>query len=220
MQERKERKSMNPSGKWHILAFGMYLTAALLSGCGGETGSLPETATPTAETSASVKTTPAGPSVSLATANVPEQSAVATENVRTPADVAVTDHGTDEHTSAGETILDEDGTYSSMEDVSLYLHTYGELPDNFITKNEARELGWSGGGLEAYAPGMCIGGDRFGNYEGLLPEGTYHECDIDTLGATSRGAERLVWDEDGNIYYTSDHYESFELVYTGEAVNP
>ena len=66
--------------------------------------------------------------------------------------------------------LDPDGCYTTKEDVALYIHLYGELPQNFMTKNEARDLGWEGGGLESYAPGMCIGGDRFGNYEGLLPD--------------------------------------------------
>ena len=105
-------------------------------------------------------------------------------------------------------------SYTTKEDVSLYIHTYGCLPDNFITKAEARKLGWDGGGLEAYAPGMCIGGDHFGNYEGLLPEDRdYTECDIDTLGKSSRGAKRIVFSDDGLIYYTEDHYESFELLY-------
>ena len=105
-------------------------------------------------------------------------------------------------------------SYTTKEDVALYIHTYGCLPDNFITKSEAKKLGWEGGGLEPYAPGKCIGGDRFGNYEGLLPEDReYTECDIDTLGADSRGAKRLVFSDDGLIYYTEDHYESFELLY-------
>lgn len=113
--------------------------------------------------------------------------------------------------------LDEDGAYTSKEDVALYLQLYGKLPHNFITKSEARALGWSGGSLEPYAPGCCIGGDRFGNYEELLPEGhTYTECDIDTLGANSRGAKRIVFSEDGLIYYTEDHYESFVLLYGEE----
>ena len=79
---------------------------------------------------------------------------------------------------------DENGSYTTKEDVALYLWVYGELPDNFITKKEAQNLGWSGGALEPYAPGCCIGGDRFGNYEGILPETkgvTYTECDIDTM---------------------------------------
>lgn len=111
---------------------------------------------------------------------------------------------------------DEDGWYTSAEDVALYLHVYGRLPGNFLTKSEARALGWSGGGLDDYAPGMSIGGDRFGNYEGLLPDGDYHECDVNTMHAASRGAERLVYSGDGRIYYTSDHYESFTLLYGEE----
>ncbi len=112
--------------------------------------------------------------------------------------------------------LAEDGVYTTKEDVALYIHTYGCLPSNFVTKSEARDAGWSGGSLEKYLPGMCIGGDRFGNREGLLPDAkgrTWTECDVNTLGASSRGAERIVFSNDGLIYYTGDHYESFELLY-------
>ncbi len=123
---------------------------------------------------------------------------------------------TDESTEESETTpqLDIDGIYTSKEDVALYIHLYGKLPKNFMTKSEARKLGWEGGSLEPYAPNMCIGGDYFGNYEELLPtDRTYRECDIDTLGAKSRGAKRLVFSDDGLIYYTEDHYETFELLY-------
>lgn len=115
--------------------------------------------------------------------------------------------------------IDEDGAYTTKDDVALYIHTYGHLPDNFITKKDAQALGWPGGSLEPYAPVKCIGGSRFGNYEGLLPEAdgrTYTECDIDTLGADSRGAKRIVFSNDGLIYYTEDHYKSFELLYGEE----
>jgi hypothetical protein len=115
--------------------------------------------------------------------------------------------------------LPEDGSYTSKEDVALYIHLYGHLPENFITKKDAEALGWSGGSLEPYAPGKCIGGSRFGNYEGILPEKdgrTYTECDIDTLGADKRGAKRIVFSNDGLIYYTEDHYETFELLYGEE----
>lgn len=115
--------------------------------------------------------------------------------------------------------LDEYGVYTSMEDVALYLYLYEDLPDNFLTKKEAQALGWEGGSLEPYAPGMCIGGDYFGNYEGNLPKvpgREYHECDIDTLGARSRGAKRIVYSNDGLIYYTDDHYETFTLLYGEE----
>ena len=115
--------------------------------------------------------------------------------------------------------LDENGSYTTRDDVALYLHLYGHLPNNFITKREAEKLGWSGGSLEPYAPGCCIGGDRFGNYEGNLPTAagrSYKECDIDTLGAKSRGAKRIVFSNDGLIYYTEDHYEHFTLLYGEE----
>ena len=115
---------------------------------------------------------------------------------------------------------DENGVYDSKEDVSLYLQTYGELPDNYVTKQEAEEAGWSGGNVERYTgEGTAIGGSTFGNREGLLPKEqgrTYTECDIDTVGENSRGTKRIVFSNDGLVYYTDDHYESFELVYAGD----
>ena len=126
----------------------------------------------------------------------------------------ISQEGTDETKAPSDdnALLPEDSTYTSREDVALYIHQYGCRPSNFITKKEAEKLGWTGGSLEPYAPGMCIGGSRFGNYEGLLPEKdgrTYTECDIDTLGAEKRGAKRIVFSNDGLIYYTDDHYKSF-----------
>lgn len=108
--------------------------------------------------------------------------------------------------------------YYDLEHVVLYLDRYGVLPDNYITKDEARALGWEGGSVENYLDGAAIGGDRFGNREGLLPEASgrsYTECDIDTDGQSSRGAKRLVFSNDGLYFYTEDHYETFdELVVT------
>lgn len=121
--------------------------------------------------------------------------------------------------SCSEPLIDEFGWYYSKEDVSLYIYTYGHLPENFITKDEARDMGWEGGSVEKYAPGYAIGGDTFGNREGLLPKEKgriYYECDIDTNGASGRGAKRIVFSNDGLIYYTDDHYESFTLLYGEE----
>ena len=121
-------------------------------------------------------------------------------------------------TEAGLTVT-EDGTYDSKEEVALYIHLYGHLPSNYITKKEAEALGWPGGSLEPYAPGKCIGGSHFGNYEEKLPKApgrTWTECDIDTMGAKSRGAKRIIFSNDGLIYYTGDHYEHFELLYGEE----
>jgi len=116
--------------------------------------------------------------------------------------------------------IDEYGTYNSVEDVSLYLYTFDCLPENYITKNEARDLGWTGGSVEDWAgEGYAIGGDKFGNREGLLPKTSgrqYYECDIDTWGRSDRGAKRIVYSNDGLIYYTENHYESFTLLYGEE----
>lgn len=113
----------------------------------------------------------------------------------------------------------ESDEYSSRDEVALYIHLFGHLPANFITKKRARELGWQGGGLQDFAPGCSIGGDRFGNYEGLLPQAEgrfYTECDIDTCGAPSRGAKRIVFSNDGLIFYTDDHYQSFIKLYDAD----
>ena len=116
--------------------------------------------------------------------------------------------------------ISEDGTYTTKEEVAEYINIYDHLPSNFITKKEAKNLGWvsSEGNLNEVAPGMSIGGDYFGNYEGLLPEAEdrdYYECDIDFDG-TYRNQKRIVFSNDGLVYYTEDHYESFELLYGEE----
>ena len=132
--------------------------------------------------------------------------------------IAVEETGDDK--SAVDTVeIDENGSYDSKDEVALYIHLYGKLPSNYISKKDAQALGWSSGSLEPYAPGKSIGGSRFGNYEGLLPEAkgrTYTECDIDTKGKKKRGSKRIVFSNDGLIYYTEDHYETFELLYGEE----
>lgn len=171
----------------------LLLAFSVLSGCGGAAPGVPScTAAPAADA-------------------VPATDA--------PSDTEADAVSTGESDKSSPAALDEGREYTSAEDVALYLHLYAHLPQNFITKKDARALGWNGGGLDDYADGKCIGGDRFGNYEGLLPDAPgreYHECDIDTLHAASRGAKRIVYSNDGLIYYTEDHYESFILLYGEE----
>ena len=102
----------------------------------------------------------------------------------------------------------------SRECVSAHIRRTGSLPQNFITKKQAGELGWQGGDLWRYARGKSIGGDRFGNFERRLPDKKgriWRECDIEYRGG-ARGAKRLIFSNDGLIFYTADHYESFERV--------
>ena len=109
----------------------------------------------------------------------------------------------------------EDGSYTDVENVACYLHTYGHLPDNYITKAEAEDAGWisTEGNLWDVSYGSSIGGDRFYNSDGLLPKGEkYYEADVNYDGGY-RGSERIVYTEDGSVWYTSDHYDSFEQLY-------
>ena len=130
---------------------------------------------------------------------------------------AKTESGAGSGTADGTLTVEKDGSYTSKEEVALYIHEYGELPSNFITKREAEKLGWDSrsGNLDEVAPGKSIGGGRFGNYEGNLPEKngrTYYECDIDYKGG-HRNAKRIVYSSDGLIFYTEDHYKTFEQLY-------
>lgn len=123
----------------------------------------------------------------------------------------------DEHQENLEKTIQEDGVYTSKEDVSLYIHHYDKLPSNYITKKQAQSLGWDNkkGNLWEVAEGKSIGGDRFGNREKLLPEAEgriWTECDIDYSGGY-RNEKRIVFSNDGLIYYTDDHYKSFEKLY-------
>lgn len=122
-----------------------------------------------------------------------------------------------ESTTEKEVQVEENGNYTSKEEVALYIHTYGKLPVNYITKKEAQDMGWdsSKGNLSDILPGMSIGGSAFGNYEGALPRADgrrYFECDIDYDGGY-RGAKRLVYSNDGLVFYTEDHYNTFEQIY-------
>ena len=113
--------------------------------------------------------------------------------------------------------ISESSAYSSKDEVAEYLHEFGHLPPNYLTKKEAQDLGWvaNKGNLWEVAPGKSIGGDRFGNREGLLPEAPgrkYYECDIDFDGSY-RNAKRIIYSNDGLIFHTEDHYESFQQLY-------
>ncbi len=203
----------------------LLLAASMLSSC--SCGSKDPAVSTTADLASVVATTEAGSGTSSAAVpdstaakktteadTTPAQTEPATEApTQTPADTTATPPET-------QTAIDENGKYYSKDEVALYIHTYGHLPSNFVSKKDAKAAGWSGGSLEPYFPGCVIGGDYFGNYEGLLPKKkgrTYYECDIDTKGKRSRGAKRIIFSNDGYIYYTDDHYESFTELYKGGA---
>ena len=188
------------------IAIGYGLLAGGFFGNGGSGGTTPEQVTPATEPSTPDTTDPEpspSPDPSPSPSTDPDPS--------TPADTVRSATSDD-----GKITVYEDRTYSSKDKVALYIHAFGHLPDNYLTKDEAEALGWTGGSLDKVAPGKSIGGDVFGNREGKLPAKrgrTWYECDIGTQGKSSRGEKRIVFSSDGLIYYTSDHYESFTQLY-------
>jgi hypothetical protein len=135
-----------------------------------------------------------------------------------PTETPVPAEVTPEPTAEPEPAISEDTRCDDKDCVALYVYTYGHLPSNYMSKKEARKRGWNSGALSKVLKGMAIGGDRFGNMEGYLPDQyNYTECDIDTIGKKSRGAKRIVFADGGVlVYYTEDHYETFELLYGEE----
>lgn len=196
---KKRRRS-----RWPGLLLAVIMTVVLMTGCAGagKEDAQENAAVLTTVTEQESREETSGPESEDTDEEAEEASGPASEKTAEA-----------EPDDSAEKRIDENGSYTTRDDVALYIHVYGKLPSNFITKKEAEKLGWTGGSLEPYAPGKCIGGGRFGNYEGVLPQGNYKECDIDTLGKKSRGAKRIVYSDDGRIYYTADHYESFTQLY-------
>lgn len=117
---------------------------------------------------------------------------------------------------AATTTVERSGAYDTLEEVAVYLSLYGTLPGNYLTKQQAYDAGWDSrsGNLWEVAPGSSIGGDRFGNYEGSLPDArgrTWRECDIGYTGRYRNG-QRLLYSSDGLLFYTDDHYNTFRQI--------
>jgi hypothetical protein len=93
------------------------------------------------------------------------------------------------------------------------LEQTGQLPPRYVTKAEAHAHGWQGGGLCEIWPGHVIGGDRFRDFGGVVPEAgrRFYEADLDE-GCRARGPKRLIYSDDGAIYITTDHYRHFVAV--------
>lgn len=185
------------------------LTAAVIAlsvpGCGVYQNAVPDTAAEATLTS-ETETCPASTETQTAETRVSETAIKKTEKTASVSE-----------TAAEKLSVEKDGSYTTPEDVAEYIHTFGTLPDNFITKSEAKALGWDNkkGNLRDVADGKSIGGDHFGNYEGLLPEKKgrkYTECDVNYNGGY-RGSERIIFSNDGLIYYTNDHYKTFTQLY-------
>ena len=152
---------------------------------------------------------------------VGEQGDTATEaSGEKDGDAAASDVSPGEAADADATVattVTEDGEYSTKDEVAAYIHEFGHLPGNYISKTKAGKAGWvsSEGNLWDVLPGRSIGGSRYWNDDGALPEAdgrTWTECDINYQGGY-RGPERIVFSNDGLVYYTPDHYQTWEQLY-------
>jgi predicted small lipoprotein YifL len=151
--------------------------------------------------------------------NKPQEIKSEESEERNDAEEEKTEESSDEETSENDegSLIDEDGRYTDPYEVAEYIFTYNKLPVNYITKKEAAEAGWESdeGNLWEVTDEMSIGGDYFGNREGKLPKKDgrkWFECDVNYSGGY-RGEERIVYSNDGLIYYTDDHYETFTRLY-------
>ena len=112
--------------------------------------------------------------------------------------------------------VEESGLYTTRDSVAAYLCKFDKLPSNYVGKNEGKSLYESktGNTFEKWnfnpwtTLGVMIGGDVYDNHDGQLPSGNYHEADVD-YSAKNRGTKRLIYQSDCVIYYTADHYETF-----------
>ena len=111
--------------------------------------------------------------------------------------------------------VEKSGHYNTKDELLKYLTLYSCLPENYITTEEAQEMGWTGGSVETVAPGYAIGGDVYEDPDGELPVGRkYYQCDVDTLGQDDRGSKRMIYAGDlSHIYYTEDNFETLQLLY-------
>ena len=113
--------------------------------------------------------------------------------------------------------VEESGLYTTKDSVAAYLCKFDKLPSNYVGKNEGLSLYESktGNAFEKWnfnpwtTIGVMIGGDVYDNHDGQLPSGNYHEADVD-YSAKNRGTKRLIYQSDCVIYYTADHYETFD----------
>lgn len=95
------------------------------------------------------------------------------------------------------------------------LRTTGQLPGNFVTKNQAINAGWKPGkALNNYVSGGQIGGDVFHNTTGVLPSAPgriWYEADVglsNTMSRANQPGTRLLYSNDGQFFITTDHYKT------------
>ena len=101
----------------------------------------------------------------------------------------------------------------------IYLLLHHCLPNNYLTKEEARAQGWKSwlGNLNQVLPGMMIGGNIYKNRDKRLPTEPgriWYEADLDYNGGYREG-QRILFSSDGLVFITFNHYLTFSEVILG-----
>ena len=93
-----------------------------------------------------------------------------------------------------------------------HIKNVNKLPDNYITKEELKSFHWKRGKAPSnYAPGKIVGGNIYKNDDLHLPhemKRIWYEADINYVQG-KRNSQRLVYSDDGLIFVTYNHYQTF-----------
>lgn len=158
-----------------------------------------------------------GAGASSSSASAAATSSGFTASVSPSDDSYAENHLVSEAYVAPDITVSKNGEYTDKDHVALYIHEFGKVPSNYVTKTKARNAGWvnTEGNLWDVLPGKSIGGGGFYNDDNMMPDAPgreWFECDIDYEGGF-RNAKRIVYSNDGLIYYTDDHYNTFQRLY-------
>lgn len=105
-------------------------------------------------------------------------------------------------------------TQNGTDGADYWLYYKRKLPNYYITKSQAKELGWrtKKGNLADVAPQKMIGGDSYKNDDGKLPIAPgreWYKADISYVSGFRSKCDRILYSNDGLIFVTKDHYETF-----------
>lgn len=117
-----------------------------------------------------------------------------------------------------EAIMPGGATKDGENGADYWLIHYGKLPDYYIADEDLRSLGWKNGKPpKRFAPGKMYFGGVYENDDGHLPSfpgRIWYEADINYYEGR-RNQHRIVFSNDGLIFVTYDHYQTFYEIYTG-----
>ena len=110
-------------------------------------------------------------------------------------------------------VLAGNATNNRERGADWYIKYYKTLPDYYITSKTAKAKGWNpkSGNLDKVAPDCMLFGGVYSNKDGRLPDSygrVWYEADINYISGY-RNKSRLLFSNDGLIFVTYNHYQTF-----------